>query len=75
MASLVELLRTGHDNARRAAMYGLAASGDVAVPELAGLITSLVKVSEQDDVASQNVTVSACFALGEASITPTLTAM
>ena len=30
--ALIELLREGHDNARRAAMYGLAAAGDLAVP-------------------------------------------
>ncbi len=71
LAALMELLQTGHNNARRAAMYGLAASGDMAVPELASLITSLIEASGQVDVATQNVIVSAMLALGEASVTPT----
>ena len=73
--ALMELLQTGSNNARRAAMYGLAASGDVAVPHLTSLITSLIEVSKHDDVGTQNVIVSAMLALGEASITPTSEAM
>ena len=75
VVALMELLQTGSNNARRAAMYGLAASGDVAVPQLTSLITTLIEVSEHDDVSSQNVIVSAVLALGEASITPTSEAM
>lgn len=75
VASLIELLQNGHDNARRAAMYGLASSGDVAVAPLASLITNLIQASEPVDVATQNVIVSAMLALGEASITPTPMAM
>ncbi len=75
LAALLELLQTGHNNARRAAMYGLAASGDMAVPQLASLITSLISTSGQANIATQNVIVSAMLALGEASVTPTPAAM
>jgi hypothetical protein len=75
LAALIELLQTAHDNGRRAAMYGLAASGDAAVPQLASVITSLIGGSEQVDIHTQNVVVSAMLALGEASITPTPAAM
>ena len=66
MQVLLELMRAA-PNPRRAAMYGLAAAGDAAVPGLIGLLRALLAAPDHDQVA-QHTTVMAMMALGEAAL-------
>ena len=65
VAALCELMH-GPPNARRAAMYGLASAGDVAVAAL----LDLLRAELSSDSGDQDRMVAAMLALGEADRTP-----
>ena len=56
----------GPPNARRAAMYGLASAGDVAV----GALLDLIRAELSSDSGDQDRMVAAMLALGEADRAP-----
>jgi hypothetical protein len=84
LAALLTLLREGAPPTRRAAMYGLAAAGDPAVPPLVALLQGLQAATPATTTAAewstaraehQHTVICALMALGEASRTARLEAV